>query len=207
MSKPLVCYTFRRCPYAMRARMAMDYAGIEPEYREIIFSNKPPSMYEVSPKATVPVLVLPEGKVIDESRDIMIWSLQQNDPENWCGATSEIRDKTECLIDYNDMEFKAWLDKYKYADRYPEHPADYYRSEGEVFLARLENLLNQNQWLLDDVPGLADMALFPFIRQFSMVDSDWFQQAPYPRLRNWLGVILESERFQRIMVKRPLWIF
>ncbi len=191
----------------MRARMAMDYAGIQPEYREIIFSNKPPSMCAVSPKATVPVLVLPEGEVIDESRDIMTWSLEQNDPENWYGVTSEIREKSDFLIDYNDTEFKIWLDKYKYADRHPDHPAEYYRSEGEVFLARLEGSLSQHVWLLDDVPGLADMALFPFIRQFSMVEADWFQQAPYPRLRSWLGNICESERFQRIMVKRPLWKF
>ncbi len=203
----MVCYTFRRCPYAMRARMAMDYAGIQPEYREISFSNKPPSMCEISPKATVPVLVLPDRKVIDESRDIMLWSLEQNDPENWLGVTSEIRDQTDSLIDYNDTEFKIWLDKYKYADRYPDHPADYYRSEGEVFLARLEDLLNQNSWLLGDAPGLADMALFSFVRQFSMVDSDWFEQAPYPGLRKWLGKILESSRFQRIMIKRPLWVF
>ena len=203
----MVCYTFRRCPYAMRARMAMDYAGIQPEYREISFSNKPPSMCEISPKATVPVLVLPDRKVIDESRDIMLWSLEQNDPENWLGVTSEIRDQTDSLIDYNDTEFKIWLDKYKYADRYPDHPADYYRSEGEVFLARLEGLLNQNRWLLGDAQGLADMALFSFVRQFSMVDSDWFEQAPYPGLRKWLGKILESSRFQRIMIKRPLWVF
>jgi glutathione S-transferase len=191
----------------MRARMAMDYAGIAPEYREISFSNKPPSMCEVSPKATVPVLVLPEGEVIDESRDIMLWSLEQNDPQNWRGVNPEIRDATDSLINYNDKEFKGWLDKYKYADRYPEHPGSYYRRGGEVFLSRLEDLLSLNVWLLGDTPGLADMAIFPFIRQFSMVDSDWFEQAAYPRLRQWLGEILESERFQRTMIKRSLWAF
>ena len=207
MNEDAVCYTFRRCPYAMRARMAMDYAGIQPEYREISFSNKPPGMCEVSPKATVPVLVLSGGEVIDESRDIMLRSLQQNDPENWLGESPDLVKKAATLIDYNDSKFKTWLDKYKYADRHPDHPGSYYRSGGEVFLIRLEDLLNQNNWLLGDTPGLADMAIFPFIRQYSMVDSDWFGQAPYPGLRKWLGEILQSERFKRIMVKRPLWAF
>ena len=118
-----VCYTFRRCPYAIRARMALDYAGIEPEYREIVFRNKPPAMLRASPKGTVPVLVEEDGNVIEESWDIMNWALARNDPDNWLGTGKSVQELPGQLVNRNDFEFKYYLDRYKYADRYPAHPA------------------------------------------------------------------------------------
>jgi glutathione S-transferase len=205
-NKP-VCYTFRRCPYAIRARMAIDYSKIDLEFREIIFKNKPTTMLAASPKGTVPVLVQADGSVLDESRDILWWCVEQNDPENWASDSSEFRDSFDALVDENDGSFKNNLDKYKYSDRFPEFPAEHYRSQGEMFLQKLESLLEKNHWLLSGSFTLADDAIFPFIRQFSMVDIKWFNHVPYPKLRSWLTRILESERFQRVMVKRPLWAF
>ncbi|MDQ6984066.1 MAG: glutathione S-transferase [Ghiorsea sp.] len=197
-----VLYTFRRCPYAMRARLALTYADIEVEYREIELKKKPQAMLDVSPKGTVPVLVLDDGKVIDESLDIMLWVLKQHDTDGWL----KHRTQSLVLIDENDSTFKGWLDKYKYADRFPEHPQAYYREQGEVFLTQLENLLQQRAYLHNNHPTLADYAIFPFIRQFTFVDKAWFDQATYPKLQTWLHYQLESELFEKIMVKRTIWM-
>ncbi len=198
-----ILYSYRRCPYAMRARMAMKYADISVEIREIVLRAKPSEMVKASPKATVPVLILNDGTVIEQSLDIMCWALQQNDKEGWLTADSLA---TQQLITENDGSFKQALDKYKYAIRFPEQSADVYRAQGEVFLQQLEALLNQSQFLLGNQISLADIAIFPFIRQFAGVDSVWFETAHYPKLKSWLKGLVESELFLSIMKKQPTYI-
>lgn len=200
MSLPIL-YSYRRCPYAMRARMALRYAGIAVEIREIVLRNKPQAMLAVSPKGTVPVLVLPDGEVIDESLEIMGWALAQHDPDGWRLED----DRVATLIRENDSSFKQALDRYKYADRYPGQSAETYRRQGELFLARLEVLLAQHACLLTDRLTQADVAIFPFVRQFSMVDADWFATAPYTHLRRWLARLLASDLFIGVMQKQTAW--
>ena len=200
-----VCYTFRRCPYAIRARMALDCAGIEPEYREIRFSDKPPQMLSVSPKGTVPVLIRGEGEVLEESWDIIGWALAQNDPENWLPDTPESAKAVDDLLQTNDYRFKDFLDRYKYADRHPELNPEQHRERALWFLEDLESLLGDGGWLGGDRMTVADIAVFPFIRQFSMVEPEWFANSPFNRVRDWLERIMGSPRFERVMVKRSLW--
>jgi len=199
--KPIL-YTFRRCPYAMRARLALTYAGIQLEYREIMLKNKPQAMLNVSPKGTVPVLVLENGEIIDESLDIMLWALQQSNPKNWL----QHKEEAFILIKENDNIFKPWLDRYKYADRFPEQTQTFYRTQGELFLHKLENNLSQFTFLLGNQPTLADFAIFPFVRQFAFVDKAWFNQSTYPKLQKWLNTHLENPLFEKIMVKHPVWV-
>jgi len=191
-----ILYTFRRCPYAIRARMAIAYAGIEVEHREITLKNKPKAMLHASPKGTVPVLVLADDTVIDESLDIMRWALEQNDPHGWLNYN-----QPSSLIQENDGSFKQALDHYKYAVRFPEKPIEYYRAQGESFLQKLENMLNQHKYLSDAQPSLEDYAIFPFIRQFAFVDKPWFDVAPYPKLQAWLDVNVSSDLFAGVMQK------
>jgi glutathione S-transferase len=197
-----VLYSYRRCPYAMRARMALRYAGIDVEIREISLRDKPRHLRQVSPKATVPVLVLADGQVIDQSLDIMQWALAQHDPEQWLGQSDAAM---HALVKQNDEEFKRALDRYKYPDRYPEHPQSTYRADGERFLQVLESSLHLHGCLFGTSPTYADIAIFPFIRQFSMVDPDWFAVAPYPRLKTWLAQRIQSPLFESIMEKYPTW--
>ena len=198
-----VLYSYRRCPYAMRARMALRYVDIAVEIREIALRDKPKEMLKLSPKATVPVLLLQDGTVIEQSLDIMYWALQHKDKDGWLAADSIM---TQQLIAENDGSFKQVLDKYKYAIRFPEQSAEAYRLEGEVFLQKLETLLGQSQFLLKNQISLADIAIFPFIRQFSSVDYAWFETAPYPKLKVWLRNLVESELFVSIMEKQPTYL-
>ncbi|MEX5581867.1 glutathione S-transferase [Pseudomonas lurida] len=196
MSETLL-YSFRRCPYAMRARLALRYSGVCVRIIEVSLKAKPAEMLALSPKGTVPVLSV-NGEVIDESLAIMQWALAQHDPDNWRlqGDPSVL-----ALIDENDQGFKYHLDRYKYAERYPEYPMEHYRAEGEVFLQKLEGLLEDRAYLLAHHPSLADMALAPFVRQFAHVDRDWFARAPYPRLQRWLEAFLQSPLFIGVMAK------
>ena len=194
-------YSFRRCPYAMRARLALRYSGVPLEIVEVSLKAKPAAMLALSPKGTVPVLNV-DGRVIDESLDIMRWALAQHDPQDWLlKDDGPGQQRIETLIAENDQVFKQHLNRYKYAERYPEQPMEYYRGQGELFLRRLDELLSQNDYLLADHPCLADMALAPFVRQFAHVDREWFAQAPYPYLQRWLQRFLESELFTQVMAK------
>lgn len=195
-----ILYSYRRCPYAMRARMALSYAGVPVEIREISLKDKPAHMLQVSPKGTVPVLVLSGGQVIDQSLEIMQWALQQRDTCGWLSADPQ---HTALLITENDGSFKQNLDRYKYAIRFPEHSAENYRQQGELFLAKLELHLQQNPFLLGNAISLADIAIFPFIRQFAAVDNRWFESTDYIKLKSWLQHLVESELFTRVMVKYP----
>ena len=190
-------YSFRRCPYAMRARMALRYSGVPVEIVEVSLKAKPAEMLAISPKGTVPVLDA-DGRVIDESLEIMRWALAQHDPDDWLlGGDSRIAELTEA----NDQVFKVHLNRYKYAERYPEQPMEVYRAEGAVFLQRLDGLLEGRDYLLSDHLSLADVALLPFVRQFAHVDREWFAQTPYVRLQAWLQRFLESNLFTSIMKK------
>ena len=197
-----ILYSFRRCPYAIRARMAIAYASITLEMREVALANKPSAMLAISPKGTVPVLQLSD-RVIDESVEVMRWALSQSDPENWLAVDSQQEQST--LIEENDNEFKGWLDKYKYWDRYPEQSQQDYRMKAENFLSTLELRLQQNSYLLGDNMCMADIAIFPFIRQFAFVDKPWFDDADYPSVQRWLNQFLQSKLFEQVMVKQALW--
>ena len=194
-------YSFRRCPYAMRARMALRYSDVAVNIVEVSLKAKPAEMLALSSKGTVPVLSV-DGQVIDESLAIMRWALAQNDPQDWLLKDDPAgQAQIAALIEENDQVFKVHLNRYKYAERYPEQPMAFYRSEGEVFLRRLEALLEGRDYLLAVHPSLADVALMPFVRQFAHVDREWFGQTPYVRLQAWLQRFLESELFTSIMKK------
>jgi glutathione S-transferase len=204
MSFPIL-YSFRRCPYAIRARMALAYAGIVCELREVSLRRKPDAMLEISPKGTTPVLQLLNGCVLEESLDIMHWAMAQHDPDGWTVLDQVSLTLGHELIAANDQEFKQNLDHYKYFQRFPESPQAVYRSQAEVYLQILENLLQKHQFLLSDRITLGDVAIFPFIRQFAHVDLAWFESSPYEYLRQWLSWHEASELFQHVMQKSEVW--
>lgn len=201
-----VLYSFRRCPYAMRARMALLYSGVRVSLREVLLRQMPAELLASSPKGTVPVLILADGRVIEQSRDIMTWALARHDPHCWLPADGDCsRRDIDTLIDENDNDFKPLLDRYKYAERYPQHSREVYRGAGEGFLRGLDGRLADTGWLTGDAMTLADVAIFPFVRQFAHVDRDWFAAAPYPHVRAWLAGLLDSELFLGVMKKYPVW--
>ena len=193
-----VLYSFRRCPYAIRARMALVYSGIEIELREVKLNDLSPSMLALSPKGTVPVLHLVEGKVLEESLDIIDWALAQADPGNWLRSS-------DGLIIENDGSFKLLLDRYKYADRYPEKSQLEHRELALSFLQQLDLQLQNSAYLYDDKLSKVDIAIMPFIRQFAGVEPAWFANCEFSALRRWLQVMLASELFQKVMPKRAVW--
>lgn len=205
MAEVPILYTFRRCPYAMRARMSLAYAGIEFQIREVVLKDKPREMLDDSPKATVPVLLRGGLPVLEESLDILEWSLSENDPDGWMDHPAEKLLKMQNLVEENDHVFKLHLDHYKYSDRFPAHSREVYRQAGEPFLQKLEVLLLDTAFLFGDRISYADVAIFPFIRQFSNVEPVWFASAPYPHLRKWLARFLDSDLFQSVMKKYPAW--
>lgn len=196
-------YSFRRCPYAMRARLSLLFAGVSVELREIVLKNKPAHMLTISPKGTVPVLQLTDGTVIEESRDILVWALEQNDPQGLLNA--KVLPEAHALIAQNDGEFKHWLDRYKYADRHLEMTQTEYREQGEVFLQVLESLLSKNRYLLGESITIADIGIMPFVRQFAHVDREVFYGLPYPKLQQWLQKWLDHPLFLQAMTKLTPW--
>ena len=192
-----VLYSFRRCPYAMRARLAVASAGIEIELREILLRDKPAAFLAASPSATVPCLVTDSG-VIDESLDGMLWALTQNDPEGWLQMPEAGHD----WIAQADGPFKQALDRTKYANRYPGTDPESQRDAAAGFLSDLDQTIDE--WIFDR-PSLADFAMLPFVRQFAFIDKGWFDAQPWPRLQGWLERFLVSERFEQIMDKYPQW--
>jgi len=203
-----ILYSYRRCPYAMRARMALKLANIEVEIREISLRDKPAHMLQVSPKGSVPVLVLQDGSVIDESLEIMFFALQKpvtGLQHSSASLRGNIHADAGVLILENDSSFKQALDAYKYPEKHPIKTQAQHRAKSEVFLQKLESLLEQNIYLFDAKPSLADIAIFPFVRQFAAVDNAWFEGAPYPKLRAWLNGWMESELFRSVMQKRAVY--
>lgn len=200
-----VLYTFRRCPYAMRARMALAYAGVVYELREVLLRDKPRAMLDISAKGTVPVLQLADGRVLDESLDILMWALQRSDPDGWLDFPPlQLTDMAELVRD-NDDEFKKHLDLYKYASRYPQVDPLQERAAGERFLRTLEKRLAAQPWLFGERICYADVALLPFVRQFVNVDALWFAGAGYMRLQQWLDTLLHDQLFTSVMSKYAPW--
>ena len=196
-------YSFRRCPYAMRARLGLLFAGLQVELREITLKNKPPQMLAISPKGTVPVLQLLDGTVIEESREIMTWALTQQDAQGLLAA--QTLPQANALIDKNDNEFKYWLDRYKYADRHLDMSQAEYRQRGEIFLQMLEELLIKNPYLLGESITIADIGIMPFVRQFAHVNRKVFYDLPYPNLQRWLQDWLNHPLFLQAMTKFAPW--
>ncbi|MDA5194311.1 glutathione S-transferase [Govanella unica] len=194
-----ILYSFRRCPYAMRARLALAVSATSCRLREVALKNKPAEMLAVSPKGTVPVLVTADGQVIDESLAIMTWALGRQDPEDWLAPSDG------GLIAENDGPFKASLDRYKYPSRYDLADPLPYRAEGIGFLTRLNGLLEQHPFLAGEQRSLADMAIFPFVRQFAEVDRVWFDELPMKPLQTWLATQLAAPLFQAVMGKYAPW--
>lgn len=193
-----ILYSFRRCPYAMRARMALLASGQEVELREIILRAKPQAMLDASPKGTVPVLVLANGQVIAESLEIMRWALAARDPEDWLAGDDA------ALIAANDGPFKHHLDRYKYPSRYPGDSGDH-RAGGLEHLGALEARLVDQPYLCGDQRALADIALFPFVRQFAATDADWFAAQDLPRVQRWLESLVQSDLFAAAMIRPVPW--
>jgi len=180
------------------ALLASDHAV---QIREVLLRDKPQQLLDVSPNETVPVLVLDNGDILDESLDIMLWALKDNDKLNWLRESHLAKE----LIDENDHAFKENLDKYKYADRYPEHPVAYYQEQVSPFLEKLNLILSKKTFLVDNKISFVDVALFPFIRQCAYVDKSWFDSMPWSFLQKWLAFFLESGLFLNVMGKLQPW--
>ncbi|WP_093323077.1 glutathione S-transferase [Shimia haliotis] len=194
-----ILYSFRRCPYAMRARLAVSVSGIAVELREVVLRDKAPAFLEVSPSATVPCLQH-DDRVIDESLDVMIWALEQNDPEGWLTMPKA----GHALIAEADGPFKQALDRTKYHTRYPDHDREDSRAAAMAFLAQLEPQLAKGH-LFGARVSLADMAILPFVRQFAFIDKARFDADAGPHLAGWVDTFLVSDLFATIMPKLPKW--
>ena len=198
-----ILYSFRRCPYAIRARMAIAVSEQLVEHREVDLKEKPVELTQISPKSTVPVLQLNEKDIIEESLEIMHWALKINDPDYW--LTKSDSQHSEKLITLNDNDFKQHLDRYKYADRYPESSVEYYRVKASEFPSHLNELLHKNPFILSSDPSLVDIAIFPFIRQFAFVDKNWFDAQEWDNLKKWLNYFLDNDLFKSVMKKHKPW--
>ena len=198
-----ILYSYRRCPYAMRARMALKYSGVQVQIREISLRDKPASMLRISPKGTVPVLQ--DGElVLEQSIDIMRWALDKSDPDAWLSVDQKVAQE---WINKNDDSFKKLLDQYKYPNRYPDlMPAQVLGDAIEVMLQPMESALESFPYLMGAKLSWVDIAIFPFIRQFSMVNPQQFEGLQFPKLKRWLADRLESTLFQSVMEKHPTWI-
>lgn len=209
-----ILYSLRNCPFAMRARLAIFKSRLPFELRDIVLSKKPKAMLSASPKGTVPVLVLNNSDetttVIDESFDIMLWALQASDPENLLSQSplankEKLHDMLTIIATFDD-EFKTCLEQYKCAKRYHEDNLLEYRQACEIYIQRIEERLQQHRFIMSNQESLVDIALLPFIRQFAKVERQWYLQAPYPKLRQWLTHYLQSPMFTKVMTKHPLWV-
>ncbi len=219
-----VLYSFRRCPYAMRARWAITVADVEVELREILLRDKPAALLAASPKGTVPVLVLPGGQVIDESLDIMRWALAQRDPEHWLAPLQGTLDEMLALIGACERDFKPHLDRYKYPTRYraewdgaagandrdpaAQAFAALHFDTAAHFLSQLAARLGQGAalgFLFGQRPALADFAIAPFVRQFARHDAARFARQAAPALAEWLQGLLSRPDFEAVMARRPVW--
>jgi glutathione S-transferase len=193
-----ILYSFRRCPYAMRARLALLSSGRVCEIREVKLSAKPAEFLAASPKATVPVLLLPDERVIDESLDIMRWALEGHDPDRWLARDDG------ALIAANDGPFKYHLDRYKYPERHASDPAEH-KVAGASILSALDGRLEAQGYLCGASMGLTDAAILPFVRQFAAIDPAWFTAQPLPRVQAWLNRFLDSPLFAAAMLRLPPW--
>ena len=205
MEKLPILYSFRRCPYAMRARLALFISNTKCELREVLLKAKPEQLIKISKKGTVPVLQLAPKKIIDESLDIMVWALKNHDPGNWLPKDTITMEDTLSLINNCDSEFKHNLDRYKYGPRFNVEDTSIHRGICETFIKDLNNRLHDHTYLMGDTASLADYAIVPFIRQFANTDGEWFYNTPYPLAHKWLDKLLASDLFLSIMTKYDPW--
>lgn len=209
-----ILYSFRRCPYAMRARLALVASGVTCELREVVLRSKPQALLDASAKGTVPVLITPQGDVLAQSLDIMHWALQQHDPGNWLAPEPGSLQAMQALIAECDGGFKQQLDRYKYPGRFESEPIDkrqgvaaqFHRTEGARFLSKLNAQLTAASHLFGERAAWADMAIAPFVRQFAQTDQAWFDQQPWPGLQRWLVNWLASDLYGSTMEKYPPWV-
>ncbi|MEG3850343.1 glutathione S-transferase [Microcoleus sp. herbarium19] len=200
-----ILYSFRRCPYAVRARLALMVSNRVCELREVVLREKPPEMFEVSAKGTVPILIDVDGRVLDQSMDIMLWTLRQNDPEKWLiPEQGSVAEMLELIAEFDDG-FKYHLDRYKYPERYAGVDAETHRQEGALYLDRLNARLSAAEYLFGNNIALADVAIAPFVRQFAHTDRAWFDEQPWLGLQAWLAWFTESEIYSSVMQKYPKW--
>ena len=204
----VILYSFRRCPYAIRARFCLALLGVRVQLREVVLKNKPEALLALGGRSTVPQL-LNDDERYPESLDIIFWALRNstnNALAEQLWPTNQITQaKIMAWVTYNDGRFKSCLDRYKYADRYPEHPETFYREKAEVFLRRLDRRLSRRAYLMGEQMTLADIAIFPFIRQFAGVNRVWFDNSPYLHVQRWLAGFIEGDEFARVMQKLPAW--
>jgi len=206
-AEPLpVLYSFRRCPYAMRARLAIAASSTVVELREVVLARKPQALLQASPKATVPVLVLPDSTVLEQSLNIMLWALRRHDPQQWLPTSAPEMDRAMALIAQCDGDFKANLDRYKYPNRYALTDGLAHRSMGAQFLLTLNTCVEAQGFLHGGQFGLADAAIAPFVRQFAHTDPAWFAAQPWPALQQWLADFEASNLYLRAMHKYPTWV-
>jgi len=208
-----ILYSFRRCPYAIRARIALHYSGVQCELREVVLKSKPPALLAASAKGTVPVMLLnyegrvstktssTETRLIEESIEIVEWALTQSDPNGWLAYSVNHE-----LIESCDDDFKYWLDRYKYADRFTENTEEYYFGRACEFLSTLESFLQNTAYIKSPTISVLDIAIFPFVRQFAFVDKNKFDALPFSNLQSWLERLLVSDLFLSVMEKYPMWV-
>lgn len=201
-------YSFRRCPYAIRARIALYYSGVQCELREVVLKSKPPALLSVSPKGTVPVMLVNsqtsisnEVELIEESIEIVEWALTQSDPDGWLDYPVDHE-----LIKNCDDDFKYWLDRYKYADRFTENTEEYYFIKACDFLSKLDSSLQDSLYIQSSKVSVLDIAIFPFVRQFAFVNGKKFDELPFSKVKSWLENLLESNLFLSVMNKYPMWV-
>ena len=190
----------------MRARMALRVSGVAYEHREVALKAKPAEMLAVSPKGTVPILCLPTGEVLDQSLDIMLWALQQYDPQAWLPNAPEVWALTHEGIALNDGEFKAHLDRYKYPQRFGLADGLHHRTQAVEILMRWQSRLQVQSFLSGERWGLLDACAAPFVRQFARTDRAWFDAQPWPQLAKWLVAFENADDFLAVMHKHPLWV-
>jgi glutathione S-transferase len=206
-SAPLpILYSFRRCPYAMRARLALLASGTVCELREVVLARKPPALLLASPKGTVPVLVLPDGAVLEQSLDIMLWALNRHDPQQWLPTSTAEMEQAMALIARSDGDFKINLDRYKYPSRFSLSDGLEHRTQGAQFLQNLNTQLNVQGFLHGGHFGLVDAAIAPFVRQFAHTDPAWFASQSWVALQQWLTAFEASDIYNGVMDKVPAWV-
>ncbi|MGI2260141.1 glutathione S-transferase [Shewanella sp. GXUN23E] len=202
LSLPLL-YSFRRCPYAIRARLALRVCNMPVRLREVVLSNKPEELWALSPKGTVPVMQLSDGTVLTESMDIALHALERMAESPTKDALQAGRHQAIEMMTQCDQRFKPWLDKYKYADRFPEQAATEYRRQAVIILSQWDRQLARSPFLSGNNPGLADWGVLPFVRQFAAVEPDWWRTQPLPQLASWLSLLLGTDTFTQSMLRYP----
>ncbi len=201
-----ILYSFRRCPYAMRARLGLVASRVTVALREVVLRNKPAHMLEISPRGTVPVLQLADGTVIEESLEIMLWALQQNDSQGWLLPKIGTMEEMLQLIEEMDGDFKRNLDRYKYSTRYEDTDPDEHYTLATQELSRLSDRLESSAYLFGNRPALADQALFPFVRQFANADKERFEKEAPASVRKWLIKLINQPDFKTVFgSKRKPW--